>query len=223
MDGEHRSFDVTLEAEQTIVAVPAAEPEFSAWEAGASFGYGVKGHGDDPAMLAYRVDIGHRWRHVNFGGFVEYGSISAKQACGTGLPGPTPTSSYDFGTRNQFTSCYYVMPGVQLNVHVLPGRRWDPWVGVTPGFRLGEIAYTPYNALGMSSVPTSYFQPGILTDVRVGVDYHSKPTAMGWAVGAFADLQVMFVGQEVPNNDGNGHNTSPYVSVLGGLHSTLTF
>jgi hypothetical protein len=225
MEGETRSFDVPLVRAERVVA-PAPVAALSAWELVASIAPGVKRNGDDPAMVAFRIEIGKRWRHVNLGFYVEAAGISASQSCGTDLPGPTPSGPYDLGSRGQFADCFYVMPGVQLYVHPLSEQTWDPWIGVAPGFRLGGASYTKYNALGQMTSSEELFLPGAAIDVRAGVDYHLKPHAFrGWAFGAFVDAQIMAIAQETDkseNNNGGGQAVS-YVSFLGGFRTSLVF
>jgi hypothetical protein len=223
--GEHRSFEVTLEREQEVAVNAAGPAEFSSWEFGASLAPGVKGHADDPALVAIRVEIGKRWRHVNFGFYLEGATLSANGSCGTSLPGPTPSGPYDFGTRNQFSGCFYVTTGLQLYVHLMPARTWDPWLGLTPGFRFGQASYTQYNAAGQMGQSQSLFLPGIPVDVRAGVDYHPRVGALrGWAFGTFVDAQIMTIAQETDNsNHNNSDRNAAYMSWLAGLRTTVVF
>jgi len=221
-EGEYRSVEVSLESDRPYVPPPPPE-DLPSYEVGLGFAPGVKGHGDKPAVIAYRLDFGFRLgRRVNFGAFVEYASISASNACGTDIAGPALSSPYDFGDHYQFKSCKYFMPGLQLYVHILPKQQFDPWVGITPGFRFGMVDAQEYNALGMQTTFTSQMFPGILADVRAGLDYHPLPDVKGWAIAALADLQITFIGEENFDNT-NGSKGQTYVSFFGGLRSSFAF
>ena len=226
-DNELRSIDVPLEKEIVAVIVAPAPPalpaeDLPAFEVGLSVAPGQKRHGDNPAVIAYRLELALRLgRRVNLGAFVEAASVSASGACGTDIAGPNPSTPYDFGMRTQFTSCRYIMPGLQLYIHILPKRRLDPYLGVAPGFRFGFIDYTTYSAAGMPLTSQSGMFPGIAVGVRAGLDYHPTTDYPGWEVGGFVDTQFMVIGDE--NFDNTNDKGKSYLSLFGGVRSTLQF
>ena len=213
---ENRTVDVPLDRDGARDSGPSAD-------VAVSVAPGVKLHGDSPAVVAYRAEIARRiGPRVRFGLFVEYGSISASNACGSDVPGAVPGSAFDFGARNQFTSCRFVMPGLQLLVHILPGRAWDPYVGLDPGFRLSLVTYSPFDPNPTSTMngnPVHDTWPSIVAGARAGVDYH--PTGGAWAVGAFLDAEITIVGQEADNQ--HGSNATSYTTLLLGLRTSVGF
>jgi hypothetical protein len=209
-DDQDRVIDVPLEKE-LVLAPPEDNPSF---ELGANLESGVKLHGDKPAVVALRAEAAFR--------FAELGSISTGNACGLSMPGAIPSNPYDFGPRNQFTSCSYVMPGLQLYIHVLPKSAFDPYIGIAPGFRIGFMDWTPY-VNGAAQMPKSDIFPGIVVGTRVGLDYHPKADFAAWEVGAFFELSITVIGQEASNDNSSGGNGDSYVSLLGGLRSTVAF
>jgi len=217
-DDRDRVIDVPLERE--VVAAPAEDNP--AFELGASLQSGVKLHGDKPAIVALRAEAAFRFgRRVNFGVFAELGSISTGNACGLSMAGAIPATPYDFGPRNQFTSCSYVMPGLQLYIHVLPKQTFDPYVGIAPAFRIGFDDWTPYVG-GEAQMPKSDIFPGIVVGVRAGLDYHPKPDFAAWEIGAFVETSITVIGQEASHDNSSGNNET-YVSLLGGLRSSVAF
>ena len=182
---------------------------------------GVKLRADHPLVLAYRAEFVHVGRRVHFGLFTEYGTIEAANACGTDLAGSTPTTPFDFGVRNRFTKCAYVMPGLVIDVHILPRRAIDPWIGIAPGFRFGFDHWTPYVG-GMAQPPQSDIFLGVVFGLRAGVDYHPTHAFAGWVVSAIIEAEITVVGDEKPKSSGD-HKPASYASVFGGLRSTVAF
>jgi hypothetical protein len=228
-DDELRTIDVPLEREVAAsVAAPAAPAapaeNLPSFEVGLGFAPGVKGHGDDPAVVSYRVDVGLRLgRRVNLGAFAEYASVSTSGRCGTDIPAAMATTRYDYGTHYRFDSCGYTMAGLQVYIHILPGRRIDPYFGFAPGFRFGFVDITPFDGTGMplATHSQSTFLPGIALGTRVGADVHPSPRLPRWAVGGFLEEQTMIVGDE--NFDNTSSKGKTYVSFFGGLRSSLAF
>jgi hypothetical protein len=222
---ETRTVDVPLEKETVIGAggggSRAPTDDGPGFELGASTATGVKLNGDQPLVVAQRAELAFRLgRRVNFGLFVEYGSISTGNACGFDMPGPLPSTPFDFGAHNQFTRCTYVMPGLQLYVHVLPKRAIDPYVGITPGFRFGFVDWKPY--VGDMALPArSEIFPGIVSGIRAGVDYHPTPSFRAWEVGGFVEASITIFGQESTHD--TNHNGKTFTSLFGGLRSTVAF
>jgi hypothetical protein len=138
------------------------------------------------------------------------------------MPGAIPTTPYDFGPRNQFTNCTYVMPGLQLYIHVLPKRTFDPYIGIAPGFRFGFMDWTPY-VNGVAQMAKNDIFPGIVVGARAGLDYHPKADFAAWEVGAFFELAITVLGQELSKDTSSNGNGDTYVSLLGGLRSTVAF
>jgi hypothetical protein len=222
-DNASRTIDVPFDKDVVVVAEP--HDELPAFELGAGLASGVKLRGDDPLVMAIRAEAAFRFgRRVNFGLFVEYGAIDTGNACGFSMPGAIPETPFDFGPRNQFQSCRYVMPGLQLYIHVLPKRTFDPYIGVTPGFRFGFVDWVPYVG-GLRGMETSDVFPAIVSGVRAGLDYHPKSDYFAWEVGAWFETSITIFGQEASHNDNNGSskNDSGFVSLLGGLRTTLQF
>jgi hypothetical protein len=229
-DDETRTIDVPLEKEpttQAVVYVPTASREdLPRYEVGASFAPGTKLRADDPAVLAYRLDFGLRLgasRRVNLGLYTEYGSVQASGSCGTDIPGPMPSSPYDYGAHNQFKKCMYVATGLQLYVHIAPRRRLDPYLGLAPNFRFGSVEYVPHDLSGTPQNSQSNFMPGIFVGTRAGADYHPTPSFPEWAVGGFLQLDIAVVAQEQSDHVNNNHASSGFLQLFGGLRSSLVF
>ena len=217
-DDAQRTIDVTLEK----VYVPPPPEDLPSFEVGLTFAPGVKGHGDDPAVLSYRGDIGLRLgRRVDLGAFVEYASIRANKSCGTDIPGPIPETPFDYGPHYKFDSCFYVMAGLQLYIHLRPKKDVDPYIGFSPGFRFGSVDTTLYEGGVATAMSTSTFMPGIAVGTRFGIDFHPYPSTPGWGIGGFLDLQTMIVGDE--NFDNTSDKGKTYASFFGGLRSSYAF
>ena len=221
-DAEERALDIPLDREVTAIVVAPPPEDGPGFELGASVAPGVKLHGDRPVEIAYRFELAlRRGRRVNVGLFLELGSIDAasgRGACGTDLPGAKPATPFDFGSRDQFTQCRYELAGLQLYVHILPRSRVDPYLGIAPGFRLTNLAWTPFDATGVMQTPQRDTWPGLVADVRAGVDYHPTPSFRGWQVGVVLSAELTVFGEESPH--GNGVT---YFSLFGGLRSTIQF
>jgi hypothetical protein len=227
-DDEVRTIDVPLEKEPVaVVAAPsvsrAPAEDLPSFEVGLAFAPGVKGHGDDPAVIAYRLDAGLRLgRRVNLGAFVEYASVSTADRCGTDILGSMSVTPFDYGLRYRFDSCGYVMAGLQVYVHILPRRRVDPYFGIAPGFRFGFVDTTPFDGTGTAiGSRQSTFMPGIALGARAGADVHPSPKLPGWAVGGFVEEQTMIIGDE--NFDNTNGKGKTYISFFGGLRSSWAF
>jgi hypothetical protein len=220
LEGERRSIDVpTLERE--VIAAPSGP----GWELGFGVAPGVKGHGDHPAEVALRIDLGKRiGSRVNFGVYVETAGINTNGSCGTDIAGPTPSTPFDFGPRNQFNKCFYLMAGLQLYVHILPARTWDPWIAVTPGFRDAVAKYTPFSPSNPMSPTASNGggdMLGITTTLRAGADYRAS---RGLAVGAFAEVQIWVTSDEFVDLGGKAtKGSAQYASFFAGVRSSLAF
>lgn len=233
-DGDVRTIDVPLEHEPSAVVVAPPPPlvpegpreDLPSFELGLSVAPGSKRRADNPAIVVYRAELALRLgRRVNLGVFVDAATISTSGSCGTDSPGSNPSTPFDFGQRNQMKLCRYIMPGLQLYIHILPKHQWDPYLGITPGFRFGTINYTPYLGGQPMQTQTSN-QYGIAVGYRAGVDYHPSADYPGWVVGTFVDVQDMVVSDEqieVENQNGGGGPVRPYVSVFGGLRTTYQF
>lgn len=220
--GETRTVDVPLEPEQRVVIVSGAGPAGPSFELGAGLSTGVKLRGDRPLVAALRIEVALRLgRRVNFGMFGEYASIDTSNACGLDMPGPIPVSELDFGPRNQFTKCTYVMPGLQLYVHIRPGKKLDPYVGVAPGFRFSFIDWNSYTA-GNQTGSHSDWLPGIVSSFRAGVNYHPKPGFKAWEVGGFLDASVTFAADEATNSMGE-EGVQQYIIFFAGVRTSLQF
>ena len=218
---ETRTIDVPLEP-VVIAAVP--EERGPGVELSAAFALGEKMHGDRPEVAAYRFEASKfLGRHVVLGLFLEYGRVDPSGRCGTDLPGPTPTTPFDFGPRNQFTSCWYLNPGVHLDLHFTPNRRFDPYIGVSPGIRAFWVNYTPYDASGQKSPsPVSDTWPAAVLGTRVALDYRPLSSFRAWKIGLTLDVQFTVLGKELPN-DSSGSNNVQFISVVGGLRSAFAF
>ncbi len=211
---ENRTVDGPLEREGV------ARDDGPSFVIAGSFAPGEKLHNDAAAVLAYRAEIGFRiGRRVDFGLYVEGGSIRASNACASDMPGAIPTTAFDFGQRDQFQHCTFVMPGLNLLVHLLPGRRWDPYVGLTPGFRFEFVKSTPFIA-GQSMPAVSNVWPAIVAGTRAGIDYH--PTSGAWSVGGFVDAEVIVFGQE-GDDPFNSHAVSGPTTLLAGVRTGAAF
>ena len=218
-EDEERAIDVPLETEAGAVIASPGE-DLPHWEIGFNLAPGQKEHGDRPAIISYRLELARRiGRRVNLGAFVEYASVNSNGNCGTSIPSPIPATQFDFGARTQFDGCRYFMIGLQLYVHLRPKRQIDPYVGISPGFRGGFVDYTPYNAAAVPGYESTQFMPGIAVGIRGGVDYH---LTTGWEVGAFVDTQIMVKAMENLDSN-NGDNGATYVSLFGGLRTTIQF
>jgi hypothetical protein len=215
-----RSIDVHLESAAVFGNLPKEDSD--SFELGASLGTGIKLRGDRPLVATVRAEIALRLgRRVNLGTYVEYGDISTADTCGFDGAGPMPSTPFDFGERNQFHSCSYLMVGPQLYVHVLPKRRLDPYLGLAPGFRFGSAEWTPYRA-GEPQPKQSGFFPSIVVGFRVGLNYHPRPSFAGWQVGAYVEAAYTVVGDE-KFVDSDGNSEASFLSLFGGLRSTVAF
>ena len=113
----------------------------------------------------------------------------------------------DFGPRNQFTNCSYVMPGLQLCVHVLPRSQIDPYIGLAPGFRFGFVDYVPYIG-GVAQMSQHEMFPAIVANVHVGVDYRPRGPKDHWQVGGYVQAAVTIIGDEAAKNAGYDNNNA---------------
>jgi hypothetical protein len=225
-DGDKRVIDVPLErAVAPVVVVPGRpEQDGPSVELALGLGAGAKLRNDNPAVASARLEIALRiGRRVNFGLYTELGNISTGNACGFDMPGPTPATPYDYSQRLQFNSCRYVMPGLQLLVHILPGRKIDPYVGITPGFRFGFATWTPYTG-DMPQAQVETWFPAIVTGFRAGVNYQVHPELENWVVGGFVEDLVTIIADEAPEqyrtNDGP---VTFYQWLVVGIRSTVAF
>ncbi|MGE0551404.1 MAG: PEGA domain-containing protein [Kofleriaceae bacterium] len=215
-----RTIDVPLEPIPAVVERAPVE-KLPDYEAGLSFGMGAKLREDDPTVRNVRAEFGFRLgRRINLGAFAEYGELNRSNACGFSMPGVMPSTPFDFGQRNQFTKCAYFMPGIQLLVHMLPGRRFDPYLGISPGFRIGLTSWTPYID-GMAQKPESEMFPGIVAGARAGVNYRPKADLQQWVIGLYVESQITLFGQEASSAIEEEGET--FLSVIGGLRSTWAF
>jgi hypothetical protein len=223
---ETRVIDVPLEPEtKDTVVIRDTAPDGPSFELGAALGTGVKVRNDNPLVSTIRVEVALRiGRRVNFGVFGEYGSIQTNDRCGMSMPGPFPMSELDFGPRNQFLSCTYLMPGLQVLVHIRPGEKIDPYIGVAPAFRFGFVTWREYIA-GTETGQFDDWLPGIIAGVRAGVNYHPKPKFRAWQVGGYLEASITVAGDEVGKNDSDDGDNGPqsYVTIFGGVRSTLQF
>jgi len=170
-----------------------------------------------------RADIAFRFgRRTNFGLFVEYGQISTSGSCGFDMPGPMPSTPYDFGVRNQFNSCKYAMPGLQLYIHARPKQAIDPYFGIAPGFRFQFADFTPYVG-GVAGSRTTQMFPGVVANLRAAVDYHPRGGDDSWQVGAWIDAAVTVIADEAAMDLGYSDSPVSYVSVIAGLRTSLTW
>lgn len=228
-DDETRTIDVPLEKEPEKIVVqqpplPGPPPEdLPTFEGGVAMGAGVKLHGDKPLVTTLRAEIALRLGHrTNFGVFVEYGQISTSGACGFDMPGPMPSTPYDFGVHNQFNSCKYVMPGLQLYIHARPKQQIDPYFGIAPGFRFQFADFTPYFG-GVAGTERTEIWPGIVANVRAAVDYHPRGGDDNWQVSAWVDAAITVIGDEDAKDLGYNDGGTSFLSIIGGLRTSLTW
>ncbi len=215
-----RSIDVQLER---ALVFGSPKEDSDSFEVGASLGTGIKLRGDRPLVATVRAELALRLgRRVNLGTYVEYGDISTADSCGFDGAGPMPSTPFDFGERNQFRSCSYLMVGPQLYVHVLPKRRLDPYLGLAPGFRFGSAEWTPYRA-GEPQPKQSGFFPSIVVGFRGGLNYHPRPSFAGWQIGAYVEAAYTVVGDEKVVDSDDGNSEASFLSLFGGLRSTVAF
>lgn len=228
-DDETRTIDVPLEKEpepvviKQIVAGPPPE-DLPGYEVGVTLAAGVKLRNDNPLLTVIRPEIAFRFGHrTNFGLFAEYGQIAKGNACGFDMPGAKPTTPFDFGPRNQFTNCSYLMPGIQLFIHVLPQSKIDPYIGLAPGFRFGFVEYTPYVG-GVAQMSQHEMFPAIVANVHVGVDYRPRGPKDNWQVGGYLQAAITVIGDEAAKDAGyDNNNASTFLSMLAGVRTSLTW
>jgi hypothetical protein len=199
---------------------PEAEPDYAV---GLDVEAGAKLRNGDPAVLAYRADIGFRiGSRARLGVYAEVGSIDANGSCGFDMSS-TPGSSFDFGAHDRFTKCSYVMPGIQLDIHIRPGKALDPYVALAPGLRLGFVDWTPYTGTTAGGARSELF-PGVVIEVRAGVDYEPVASYGAWKLGAFVNAAITAYGMEQCTDcdagDGNG---ATFLTLLFGVRSALAF
>jgi len=226
-DDETRSIDVPLEKEPEAVVIKqvVAPPvdERPSYEVGVSLGGGVKLRRDNPLVTVLRAEIAFRFgNRTNFGFFTEYGEIDKSNACGFDMPGAVPSTPYDIGPRNQFTQCHYLMPGLQLMVHVLPDSNIDPYIGFAPGFRFGLVRFTPYVG-GVAQMSVGEMFPAIVGNIHAGVDYRPRGAKDNWQVGGYLDASVTAIGDEAAHDLGYNNDGQSYVTLLAGLRTSLTW
>ena len=224
-DGEARTVEVPLEREVVVVPPPPAGPRGPSVILSASAAPGVKLVQDRTAEFAYRAELGFRLgSRVDFGLFAEYGSIDTSNACGFDMPGPMPSTPYDFGPHVQFTRCAYVMPGLLLVIHVLPERPVDPYIAITPAFRFGFTDYTEYVA-GVAQQPHSELFPALVTGVRAGVEFHPHALPAMYGIGPFVESSITVSGQETCNTGDicSSESGKTFLSLFGGLRGSLAF
>ena len=227
-DDENRTIDVPLEKEPEKIIVqqppPGPPPEdLPTFEAAVAMGAGVKIHGDKPLVTTLRAEIALRLGHrTNFGLFAEYGQISTSGACGFDMPGPMPSTPYDFGTHFQFNSCKYVMPGLQLYIHARPKQQIDPYFGLAPGFRFQFADFTQYFG-GIAGTERTEIWPAIVANVRAAVDYHPRGGDDNWQVTGFIDAAITVIGDEDAKDLGYNDGGASYLSIIGGLRTSLTW
>jgi hypothetical protein len=212
---DSRTVDVPL---SPVVATAPTEslPHF---ELAASFAPGIKLANDDPFVIGLRVETALRiGRRVNLGVYAEYARVQTSGTCGTAFAGPDPATPFDYGPRNQFTNCSHILPGVQLYVHVAPRRRWDPYIGISPGFRFGTLAYTTYFD-GMAVGTHDRTMYAIMLPVRAGVTFH--PTHGPWTLGGYVESAIQLIGDaEDPDQDSSSKGI---VTMFTGFRSTVLF
>ncbi len=206
------------------VAAPT-EPPGSTFEVGAGIEAGAKLRNGDPAVVAYRAEIAFRISpRSTFGVYAEAGTIDANGSCGYDMSA-MPASGFDFGAHDQFTRCSYFMPGIQLLTHILPNSRIDPFVAVAPGFRFGFVDWTPYEGTVAGAARSEVF-PGIVVEIRAGVDYAPVASYAPWKVGVFADAALTAYGEEHCNDcseNTDSKDGTTYLSLLFGARSVLAF
>jgi len=227
-DDETRTIDVPLEKEPEPVVikqlVEAPVDERPSYEVGVSLGGGVKLRHENPLVTVLRAEIGFRFgKRTNFGFFVEEGEIDKSNACGLDMAGAIPATPYDIGPRNQFTECRYLMPGMQLMVHVLPDSAIDPYVGLAPGFRFGFISYTPYIGGAVQQMSVSDILPAIVGNIHAGVDYRPRGAKDNWQVGGYVDASVTAYGDEASHDQGYNKGGQSYLTLLFGARTSLTW
>ncbi len=211
----------TIDAQLLPMPHPAPDPTL---EVGVSLAPGKKLRGDKPSAIAYRADVGFRiGPRVDLGAFVELGILDTRATCGFDLPGPMVSGAFDYGLHYQMTNCRYVMPGLELFVHVLPRRRIDPYVGLVPALRFQSAHYTPYIA-GEARTPASELYFGYVIGARVGVDLHPSARVPGFELGPFAEIQVSLRAQESCKSCEGGDNVrATFTSIFAGLRSSWAF
>lgn len=222
-DNESRTIDVPLEKE--VVAGPAvvqAPPDIHpSFELAVNAGAGIKARNENPLVTMVRGEAAFRFgKRVNFGFFAEYGAIDTADRCGYDMPGPMPSTPYDFGPRNQFLRCNYVMPGLQLLVHIMPEQRFDPYVGLTPSFRFQFPRWREYDA-GVAVGEKGETFLAIVTGIRAGLDYHVAGTPKGFRVGGYAEGAITIFGDETAEQyrDKGAH----FVTFLLGVRTGTAF
>jgi hypothetical protein len=191
---------------------------------GAGIEAGVKLRNGNPAVLAYRADIGFRiGRRLRLALYAEAGSIDANGSCGYDMPA-TVASGFDIGPHDRFTQCSYVMPGVELDIHILPKHRIDPYVALAPGLRLGFVDWTPYEGTSAGASQSEIF-PAVVVEFRGGVDFAPVANYSAWKVGAFVDAALTAFGKEQcddcdTHDDKNG---ATFLTLMFGARSVLAF
>lgn len=214
-DERQRTQQQTIAVRGSSIEEPKAD-----FELAVSLASGMKRQNDNPFAVAVRAELALRLgKRVNLGLYGEYARIETSGTCGTEIPGPMPVTPFDIGPRNQFTSCSYLMPGMQLYVHVLPKRKIDPYIGVSPGFRFGFADYT--TTFGGDTQTHSDFFAGIVTGVRIGVTYRPTLAVRTWTLGGFLESEIQLIGDHEGTTDSG--DDSSYITWFLGARSTVTF
>ncbi|HTL34349.1 MAG TPA: PEGA domain-containing protein [Kofleriaceae bacterium] len=226
-DDETRTIPVLLEKEvaPVIVAPPplAVVEDLPGGEFGVNLYSGVKLRNENPLVSGIRADVAFRFgRRVNFGVYVEAGAIDAKATCGYDMPGPTPTTPYDYGLRTRMQTCSYVMPGLQLWFHILPKRQIDPYIGIAPGFRWGFTKWDEYYA-GLMSASRDRVMMAIVAPVRAGVDYHPLKETKSLQIGGYVEASTQIIGEETDDAYDRDHGPKTVLWLLIGARGSVTF
>ena len=149
-------------------------PSWSGPEAGFRTGFAlpggevVSGKSFDPGkgMIPFWIDFGYRFnKYVFFGPYVNFGvAIQSDSSCTTGY------------------SCHGIdfRLGGTVQLHVLPGARFNPWLGLGLGYEWYHVGTS-----GTPSVPGVWSRGFEIPNVSFGVLY--KSSAYG-GVGPFISI-----------------------------------
>ena len=141
---------------------------------GKGFGRDLEGD-DDSGTSALKgqipiwIDLGYRIPRLFVGGFFQYGFV---------LIGDNPTCD----KSNVSCNVYDIRFGIESQFHILPGKIFDPWLGVGFGYEiLGQSISSGSQSVSVSLRGLQF------VDFQVGGDYRVSDS---FAIGPFVDFSV---------------------------------
>jgi hypothetical protein len=144
------------------------------------------------------VDAGYRTPHLYVGAFFQYGLVLVS---GDPVNGCSATNVTCTGSD--------VIAGIDLQAHLFPDGRFDPWAGVGAGYEWANVSSSTSNTSGPSSVaPSATSNASIngwqLVNLQLGLDFKDPVVMPGLGIGPFVMLSV---GQYTSASGANNNTT----------------